>query len=170
MFSSGYSFRIYFALLLLLFLAILHLWFWFILWLKSSLGDVCTFTNSRELFFLGGQKACGILVPRPGIEPSPLAVEAHILNHWTAREIPQRAFYFYCSPWLFNFTVTELWSENLYLLFFLEFAEVLSVTQVLKNIWTLKKKLLLIIWDPVVCVCVCVCVSVCLLILVYGSH
>ena len=27
-----------------------------------------------------------ILVPQPGIEPAPSAVEAQSLNHWTARE------------------------------------------------------------------------------------
>ena len=31
--------------------------------------------------------ACGILVPRPGIEPTPLALHACSLNHWTAREV-----------------------------------------------------------------------------------
>ena len=31
--------------------------------------------------------ACGILVPGPGIEPAPPAVEAQSLNHWTAREV-----------------------------------------------------------------------------------
>ena len=31
--------------------------------------------------------ACRILVPQPGIEPLPLAVEAQSLNHWTAREV-----------------------------------------------------------------------------------
>ena len=31
--------------------------------------------------------ACGILVPRTGIEPVPPAVEAWSLNHWTAREV-----------------------------------------------------------------------------------
>ena len=30
---------------------------------------------------------CGLLVPRPGIEPAPPALEAQSLNHWTAREI-----------------------------------------------------------------------------------
>ena len=29
-----------------------------------------------------------ILVPRPGIESVPPAVEAWFLNHWTAREVP----------------------------------------------------------------------------------
>ena len=33
--------------------------------------------------------ACGILVPRPGIEPTPPALEAQSLNHWTAREVPE---------------------------------------------------------------------------------
>ena len=40
---------------------------------------VCIWLHSR---------ACGILLPRPGIEPMPPAVEAQILNHWTTREGP----------------------------------------------------------------------------------
>ena len=32
--------------------------------------------------------ACGILVPRPGIEPRATAVKARSPNHWTAREVP----------------------------------------------------------------------------------
>ena len=32
--------------------------------------------------------ACGILVPRPGIEPTPTSLEAWSLNHWTTREVP----------------------------------------------------------------------------------
>ena len=32
--------------------------------------------------------ACGILVPQPGIESSPPALEAQSLNHWTTREVP----------------------------------------------------------------------------------
>ena len=31
--------------------------------------------------------ACGILVPRPGIEPVSPAVEAQTLNHWDAAEV-----------------------------------------------------------------------------------
>ena len=38
--------------------------------------------------------ACGILVPRPGIEPMPPALEAQKLNHWTAREVPTISFLF----------------------------------------------------------------------------
>ena len=33
-------------------------------------------------------EACGILAPRPGMEPVPPAVEAQSLNHWTTREVP----------------------------------------------------------------------------------
>ena len=31
---------------------------------------------------------CGILVPWPGIEPAPPALEARSRNHWTAGEVP----------------------------------------------------------------------------------
>ena len=30
--------------------------------------------------------ACGILIPQPGIKPTPLAVKARSPNHWTIRE------------------------------------------------------------------------------------
>ena len=36
--------------------------------------------------FIFWHTACGILVPRPGIEPAPPALEAWSLNHWTSRE------------------------------------------------------------------------------------
>ena len=39
------------------------------------------------LLFWSCHVACGILVPRPWIEPMPPAMEAWHLNHWTAREI-----------------------------------------------------------------------------------
>ena len=32
---------------------------------------------------------CGILAPRPGIEPMPPALEAQGLNHWITREVPR---------------------------------------------------------------------------------
>ena len=32
--------------------------------------------------------ACGILAPQPGIEPTPAALEAQSLHHWTTREVP----------------------------------------------------------------------------------
>ena len=36
--------------------------------------------------------ACGILVPRPGIESAPLSVKVQSANYWTAREFPREAF------------------------------------------------------------------------------
>ena len=36
--------------------------------------------------------ACGILVPRPGMEPTSPAVEVWNLSHWTAREVLQQTF------------------------------------------------------------------------------
>ena len=32
-------------------------------------------------------KACGILVPWPGIKLTPLALEVQSLNHWTTRDV-----------------------------------------------------------------------------------
>ena len=49
--------------------------------------------------------ACRILVPWPGIEPMPPAVEAQSLNHWTAREVPDLHFE---SPFC-NFVAVGLW-------------------------------------------------------------
>ena len=36
---------------------------------------------------------CGTLVPQPGIEPVPIALETQSLNHWTAREVPYLLFF-----------------------------------------------------------------------------
>ena len=33
--------------------------------------------------------ACGILVPQPGIEPTPLALEVQSLNHAMTRDTPE---------------------------------------------------------------------------------
>ena len=43
-----------------------------------------------SFFFWWHSVACRILVPQPGIEPSPPAVEAQSLNYWTAREVPNK--------------------------------------------------------------------------------
>ena len=40
------------------------------------------------LLFWPHHAARRILVPRPGTEPVPPAVEAQTLNHWTTREVP----------------------------------------------------------------------------------
>ena len=42
------------------------------------------------MFF--GRLACRILVPQPGIEPMPPAVEARSPNHWATREVPDQVF------------------------------------------------------------------------------
>ena len=47
------------------------------------------------LFVWPHSTACGILVPRPGIELWDPAVEARVLNHWTAREVPWASCVFY---------------------------------------------------------------------------
>ena len=51
--------------------------------------DSLFFFNDTNIyfFFFWGHAACRILVPRPGIEPMPLAVKAQSPNHWTAREV-----------------------------------------------------------------------------------
>ena len=33
-------------------------------------------------------KACGILVPQPGIKPVPFSLQVQTPNHWTTREVP----------------------------------------------------------------------------------
>ena len=35
--------------------------------------------------------ACGILVPRPRIEPGPLSVRVQSPNHWTTSEFPKNS-------------------------------------------------------------------------------
>ena len=42
------------------------------------------------LFIWPHRASRGILVPRPGIEPTPLALEVRRLNHWTVREVPKK--------------------------------------------------------------------------------
>ena len=44
-------------------------------------------------FFWPRRVACAILVPRPGIEPTPPEVEAQSLNHWTIREVPGKTIF-----------------------------------------------------------------------------
>ena len=52
---------------------------------------------SEALFYLfiwPLHAACGLLVPWPGIEPKPPAVEARSLNHWAPREFSRRSHFF----------------------------------------------------------------------------
>ena len=39
-------------------------------------------------FMFFGYEACGILAPRPGVEPCAPCIGRQSLNHWTAREVP----------------------------------------------------------------------------------
>ena len=49
------------------------------------------------IFFFSGCAACGILVPRPGIEPVSPAVGAQSPNQWTTREFPVSNFFKFIS-------------------------------------------------------------------------
>ena len=53
----------------------------------------CCFKIPFCFIFGGGcvvrRVACGILVPRPGIEPGATEMKALNPNHWTARELPR---------------------------------------------------------------------------------
>ena len=65
--------------------------------LGSMDKKACWATLYFFFFFWPRLAACGILVPGPGIEPAPPAVEAWRPNHWTAREVP--TLYFNFPPW-----------------------------------------------------------------------
>ena len=59
---------------------------------------IYTYTFLHIYFFFFLATLCGILVPQPGIEPVPPAVEAWSLNHWTTREVLVY-FYIYMLGW-----------------------------------------------------------------------
>ena len=67
-----------------------------------------TFTEDLTFFFRLCRAACRILVPRPGIEPSPSAVKVPCHNHWTAREFPILIIFIqivsYPTPWVLQST------------------------------------------------------------------
>ena len=50
-------------------------------------SQVISLKGTSTFFFLPHHVACGILVPQPGIEPGPPALEDRSLNHWTTREV-----------------------------------------------------------------------------------
>ena len=67
--------------------------------LDHTCGFFCClfFKNRLVIFyfiylFFFGIPPCGILVPQPGIEPMPPAMEVGSLNHWTTREDPTPLF------------------------------------------------------------------------------
>ena len=61
---------------------------------------------SSFFFFWPHHTACRILVPQPGIEPVPPALEMQSLNHWTTREVPVQFFgLFVCLIYFFIYIV-----------------------------------------------------------------
>ena len=54
---------------------------------KRSLLFVYVSMQCFFFFLKPCHKACGILVPPPGIKPVPRAVESQSLSPWTAREV-----------------------------------------------------------------------------------
>ena len=66
--------------------------------ISPSTGKAAHLLFRKEYFtvflciYFFGRVTCRILVPQPGPEPSPPAVEAQSLNHCTARERPRLLF------------------------------------------------------------------------------
>ena len=70
-----------------------------------------------KLFFFFYFWPCGttyrILVPCPGIEPMPPAVESLSLNHWTTREVLLcLRVWFFCTKAKFYFINSRLWKNE----------------------------------------------------------
>ena len=59
--------------------------------------------------------ACGILVPRPGIEPAPPTGEAWSLNRWTTTEVPRLFFQTFYSYFFSPLTSHHFFSFNIYI-------------------------------------------------------
>ena len=66
-----------------------------------ALCQNCTCFFVFVFVFLPHWAVCGVLVPQPGIEPLPVAVEEQSPNHWTTREVPVHVV----------FNATALWSQ-----------------------------------------------------------
>ena len=61
-----------------------------------------------SFFFWPRSTAGGILVPQPGIEPMPLAVEARSPNNWSTREFPKGTCFQHDLPQLMLTLITWL--------------------------------------------------------------
>ena len=61
--------------------------------LLGQLGGFWLLFLEQDIFFFFWPRcaACGILVPQPGIEPVPPAVEVWSPDHWTTREVPEQS-------------------------------------------------------------------------------
>ena len=65
--------------------------------LRTSSVSVTKHSFFLSFFFWLRHTACGILFPRPGIEPVSPSMEARSLNHWIAREVPKTQFLYQVS-------------------------------------------------------------------------
>ena len=54
-----------------------------------ALENIDFYSAAKHFVGFFSPLACGILVPQPGIEPMPPAVEAWSPNHWPIREFPE---------------------------------------------------------------------------------
>ena len=62
------------------------------IWNSNILFTKCFMIN--VLFFDHTTQHAGILVPQPGVEPVPSAMEVQSSNHWITRGFPHDQFYF----------------------------------------------------------------------------
>ena len=90
---------------------------------------------------------CSILVPQPGIEPIPLAVEAQSPNHWTAREVPWFFFGFvlFFIVDLYEFFKNIFWLQVPYQIYELQiFSPIVWIVFLLSWCCPLKHKFLIL--------------------------
>ena len=79
-----------------------------------SLAPSVITLQQSQFFFWPHCAACGILVPRPGIEPVPRAVEVGSPNHWTAREFSVSPFLNNPGAFVLNPSLVPRWQWALY--------------------------------------------------------
>ena len=79
-------------------------------------------------------EACRILVPQPGIEPMPSAVETRCCNYWSSREFPSSSFLISSFSVLnFKFKIILLHTLFCFLSFFSNFWEFSKLQKSCKN-------------------------------------
>ena len=77
--------------------------------MKREKALLCKPFNFVFLFIYFCFVACGILFPRPGIEPVLPAIKEQSTNHWTAREFPL----FFKFTLKEVFSISETWNSGL---------------------------------------------------------
>ena len=86
----------------------------FKVWLKKKIyfAALCLSCGTGDLHCLMYDLCCSMwdLVPWPGIEPGPPALEAKSLSHWTTREVPKFGFFFFKDT-------TDKWDHTVYVFF-----------------------------------------------------